>query len=382
MEQMKKQVVIIQPMDSFHPRQGGDVRYMMNALHAFVAQEWQVTVLGFQRAKAPEPRPWRQVSLCEADWRRFLVALYARLPFMRLAKNGVALSHRMDCVLPFVLFRKSQITVLVAAPPMQWLRLTFPRLFPMLRRFYQMAERKCMSELDLLIPVDEDTEAYYLCRYPEFGGKITRMPSAIDLSRFHLIDQELARESIDLPAHERIVIFLGRLAPVKNLPLLLRAFETVRLKVPNSRLLLVGAGECEREVRDLVTDHESVTFAGEVNSEQVALYLNAADVLALCSTREGSPTVVKEALACGLPVVSTDVGDVRMTLSADDSLGCIVSADEQDLARGLIRWLACEKSDDLTRSKRRQAVRKYDAAQVMGHLVQMCEDLVQGSCRK
>jgi glycosyltransferase involved in cell wall biosynthesis len=60
--------------------------------------------------------------------------------------------------------------------------------------------------------------------------------------------------------------------------------------------------------------------------DKMPLYMNAADVLLLTSSREGSPNVVKEALACNLPVVAVDVGDVRERLGQVD--GCIVTADD------------------------------------------------------
>jgi glycosyltransferase involved in cell wall biosynthesis len=64
-----------------------------------------------------------------------------------------------------------------------------------------------------------------------------------------------------------------------------------------------------------------VVTRGEVAPEEIPAYMNAADVLLITSDSEGSPTVVHEAMACGLPIVTVDVGDVPDRLT-----GCIPSA--------------------------------------------------------
>jgi glycosyltransferase involved in cell wall biosynthesis len=77
--------------------------------------------------------------------------------------------------------------------------------------------------------------------------------------------------------------------------------------------------------------------------DKMPLYMNAADVLLLTSSREGSPNVVKEALACNLPVVAVDVGDVRERMESVE--GCFVTADDQPktIAAALQKVLECPK---------------------------------------
>ena len=86
--------------------------------------------------------------------------------------------------------------------------------------------------------------------------------------------------------------------------------------------------------------------ASGVPHEAMPLYMNACDVLLLTSVHEGSPTVVKEALACNLPVVSIEVGDVRQRISAVD--GCVVCADDQPetIAAGLAQVLSSAQQID------------------------------------
>jgi glycosyltransferase involved in cell wall biosynthesis len=86
---------------------------------------------------------------------------------------------------------------------------------------------------------------------------------------------------------------------------------------------------------------------------EVALNMNAADVLVLASDGEGSPTVIKEAMACNLPIVSVDVGDVREVIA--DTAGCAICAQHPaDMAEKLEIVLNADR-----RTTGRRAVAQY-----------------------
>ena len=88
----------------------------------------------------------------------------------------------------------------------------------------------------------------------------------------------------------------------------------------------------------------------DVPHNQMPLYLNACDVLLLTSLHEGSPTIIKEALACNLPIVSTNVGDVGERVRTVE--GCIVCEDDQPetIAEGLRKVLTLGHRIDGRRS--------------------------------
>ncbi|MBS0153901.1 MAG: glycosyltransferase [Nitrospira sp.] len=112
------------------------------------------------------------------------------------------------------------------------------------------------------------------------------IPNGVDPSLFYPMDQQLARRTLGLPSHKKIVLFGA--APEN--------------RVKNFALAQIVC--CLSRERPML-----LTLNG-VPHEKVATYMNASDALLLTSYREGSPDVVKEALACGLPVLSVDVGDV------------------------------------------------------------------------
>jgi teichuronic acid biosynthesis glycosyltransferase TuaC len=119
------------------------------------------------------------------------------------------------------------------------------------------------------------------------------IPSGVDLRIFHPMNRLEAREKLGFPTKDPIVVFVANPRnTIKNFSLAHNVVEKVKQSSSSVKLVVVQGK----------------------SPVEVAMHLNAADVLLLTSHWEGSPNVVKEALACALPVVSTDVGDVRERL--------------------------------------------------------------------
>src|SRR5207245_888140 len=120
------------------------------------------------------------------------------------------------------------------------------------------------------------------------------IPCGVDLNLFRPYNRDAARARLGWPPGKRLILFpFDPKRPVKRYDLAKAAVD---------RLVEEGIGA------------ELVTVFG-VENREMPWYYSAADAMILCSDREGSPTAVKEALACNLPVVANDVGDVRDILS-------------------------------------------------------------------
>ena len=177
------------------------------------------------------------------------------------------------------------------------------------------------------------------------GPKLLRVsapviPSGVDVDMFRPIDRERARRELGWRANARYVLFPSKPSlRVKRADLFDRAVATAASREPAIR---------------------SVYLEGH-SREQVALVMNAVDVVMLTSDREGSPVTVREALACTTPVVSVPVGDVPRVLAKLP--GCrIVPRDPLALADAVIEALAAGRSPELRRraeltSRRRTAER-------------------------
>jgi teichuronic acid biosynthesis glycosyltransferase TuaC len=187
------------------------------------------------------------------------------------------------------------------------------------------------------------------------GRSITVLPNGIDLERFVPGDRAAARRTLDVDPDARVVLYVGRLARGKGLHELIEGFTEVVAADPEAGLALVGSGplreELERAARELGIASR-VHFAGEVPHDGVPTWMQAADVLALPSAAEGFPNVIREALACGRPVVATPVGDVPRLVTPD--VGYLVPvADPGALATAL--GAALRGSWDVAAIRRRVA---------------------------
>jgi teichuronic acid biosynthesis glycosyltransferase TuaC len=143
------------------------------------------------------------------------------------------------------------------------------------------------------------------------------IPCAIDRSRFRPQSRGEARSALGLDPDRKLILFGADPAnPIKRFELARETVELVRQSIDCDLLLLRG-----------------------VDHSQVPLYLNASDCLLMTSSHEGSPMVVKEAVACGLPIVSIRVGDVAERFGA--LAGCEVHASDRPavLAQAVCRVL-------------------------------------------
>jgi glycosyltransferase involved in cell wall biosynthesis len=160
------------------------------------------------------------------------------------------------------------------------------------------------------------------------------IPHEVDLGVFSASDRCRARAQLGLDPDRRYVLFAADpQIPVKNFPLAQRAVEAAQRSLPDLELEL------------LVVHREP--------QPRLALYMSACDVLAFPSWQEGSPNIIKQAMACNLPIVSTDVGDVRTLISATD--GCHVTEPAVD---PFARALAAES----------QLQRRTDGRDAVAHL--------------
>jgi len=169
------------------------------------------------------------------------------------------------------------------------------------------------------------------------------VPNGIRLERFRPAD-DVARQSLvaelELPTGSRIIGTVGRLQPVKDHALLLRAFAKVRVQVPEAALVIVGDGplraalEAQAEQAGL---SDTVRFMGD--RHDVPRLLTGMEVFALTSTSEGYSVALLEACASSLPIVATDVGGNREIVRHGINGRLVPSGDTAAIATALIALL-------------------------------------------
>jgi glycosyltransferase involved in cell wall biosynthesis len=237
---------------------------------------------------------------------------------------------------------------------------------------YERIEARAVAELDSAWCVRETGVQTLRARYPALGNRVNFLPTWVDAEVFNPApapQREALRQtlgpSLGADPASRWIVFVGRLDTQKNPALLLESFARVRQGGANATLLLVGDGvlrkNLERQVQEAgIADR--VRFLGLRPQAEIARLLQAADLFALSSAYEGMPMALLEALGCGTPVITTDVGEVKLVVQTGHNGVVVASHAAPDYAAALAQAL------DLAPHGRQaavQAVARFQPAQVL-----------------
>ncbi len=182
-------------------------------------------------------------------------------------------------------------------------------------------------------------------------AKVRVIPNAVDDTLFYPAWKDERREKLGVAINRRLVVSVGQLVHRKGHHILLKAFARLRKQVPRVELAIIGGAAYERSypvfLKALARDlglADAVRFVGPLPPVEVARWLQAADAFALATQREGCCNAVLEALACGLPVVTTDAGDNALYVDAP-SYGRIVPAENPDALADSLAQVLTEEWD-------------------------------------
>ena len=173
---------------------------------------------------------------------------------------------------------------------------------------------------DLIICNSQAGRAYHLARgYP--ARQTIVIPNGIDTNYFtidHTAGQR-ARAAWGITPQQKLVGLVGRLDAVKGHPIFLQTAAQLHAQRPDTRFVCIGDGPADylkdlQRQADTLGIEAKITWAGG-RGDLPEVY-NALDVLALASNSEGWPNVLAEAMACGVPCVTTDVGDAAQIVGA------------------------------------------------------------------
>jgi len=139
------------------------------------------------------------------------------------------------------------------------------------------------------------------------ASKLHVMRNGVDLERFSPIDRVAARERIGVPANNKMLLSVGYLIERKGHNIAIEAMA----RLPQDYMLVIAGTGPEREKLERLASElgvqERVRFAGQIPNEDLKWWYSAADALVLCSSREGWANVLLEAMACGTPVIATNI---------------------------------------------------------------------------
>ena len=178
------------------------------------------------------------------------------------------------------------------------------------------------------------------------SAKVAVIPNGVDPNKFFPYSRQEARRKLGL-GDGRLLLSVGNLNSNKGFDLLLESFKALRRDFHDLSLVIVGEGALRKRLEEQIAALDLQPWArlvGAAPHDALHLWYNAANLFCLASVREGWPNVLLEALACGTPVVATEVGGIPEIVTSRE-VGFLAKRSEQ----ALVTQLACALRQDWQR---------------------------------
>jgi teichuronic acid biosynthesis glycosyltransferase TuaC len=187
-----------------------------------------------------------------------------------------------------------------------------------------------LSRCSKLIAVSDSLKVDVCDRLKIIPTKTSVIGNGVDLTKFYREDKTEARARINIPLDAPVIIGVGTLVELKGFHRIIAQLPKLKETFPNLKFLIVGGGSTQGNMRPALEElvktlglENSVVFCGPQKPENLRWYLSAADAFVSATSYEGWANVLLEAMACGLPVVTTRVGGNPQVVS-NDQVGALV----------------------------------------------------------
>lgn len=229
-----------------------------------------------------------------------------------------------------------------------------------------------------LVVVSHELEQMMRLRFHLRSNRVIRIPNAID-ARFYCPDfdnRQRVRRNLGFGDSDLVIGFSGRLDPVKNLDFMLDVFGRCTVHDYHFRLLIVGDGPERQHLETRCQTegfHAYARFVGE--QRQVLPYLRAMDVFVLTSLREQMPLTVLEAMAVGVPVIATRVGELPYIIN-NGTEGFIrdLNASVEEFVQPLCLLLCSSQRKTIGDAARQKVLGSFSHELMLQHYAKLIEE--------
>ena len=229
----------------------------------------------------------------------------------------------------------------------------------------QQVVAKYLQHADKVISLSEEM-AEAADEIANTSARTTVIRNGVNSEKFYYLPKEQCRDKLGLNQEDFIVLGVGALVYRKGFDLVIQALANIKKSNNLGRIkfLVVGAkgaeGDYQKELNALVAQHdlnETVQFVGAVDNADLIYWYNSVDVFCLSSRGEGSPNVLTEAIACGTPAISTDVGSAPEIMASEENLGNVIPS--EDVA-ALVQSILAAREQSVDREQNAKTFGKYN----------------------
>ena len=244
------------------------------------------------------------------------------------------------------------------------------------------AEKELVKDCHRIIASTKKEKEDLIYYYDAAPETISVIPCGVNLDLFRPIKREIARCHLGLNG-ESIILFVGRIVPLKGIDNLLKAMAYMERK-RRIKLVVIGGDEhsqaemqrLENLSQSLKID-ESVTFLGLVKQEMLPFFYSAADVCVVPSYYESFGLVVLESLACGTPVVATKVGGAESVIRHGETGYVVIDNDPYRLADKIALFLSTPNGNIAFVDSVRASVTKYDWSNITEAMIEEYQSVLR-----
>ena len=236
-------------------------------------------------------------------------------------------------------------------------------------------ERELVRNCRRIIAATEKEKGDLVAHYQASSETISVIPCGVNLELFKPSAKDGARQRLGLNG-SKVILFVGRVEPLKGIDRLLEAISHLK-KQPGLKLVIIGGDDSSQfelaKLRALSRDlgiKNSVSFLGSVPQKRLPLFYSAADICVVPSYYETFCLVILESLACGTPVVATNVGAAASLIQQGETGYLVADNTPYNLAQGIERLLSVKKNGAVYASSIRKSVLGFDWSNIAQALIE------------
>jgi D-inositol-3-phosphate glycosyltransferase len=252
-------------------------------------------------------------------------------------------------------------------------------------------EKRVLKRADRLIVATEAEKAQLQWLYKADLRKMTIIPPGVDISHFYPIPQDEARQFIGLSTNHRMVLFVGRIEPLKGVDTLIHAMSCLKFQsVFHPVYLAIIGGEPDVDPDEMTVEMtrlqqlcddlamgQTVIFLGKRAQDTLPYYYSAAEVLVMPSFYESFGMVALEAMACGTPVIASQVGGLAFLVRDGETGFHVPEGDPAALCDKLTLLLSDHELRERMGDCAAEYAQGYNWEKIAAQIVDVYEELIR-----